>query len=206
MWLEVFSDNPYGTNCWLLSVEGSDDALVVDPGFSPERVHAMLAAAGKKPVAVLATHGHYDHVGSADIFCAEALPFFIHEADVLALTDPERWGADLETPPVPVADVHTFVGGDPLSLAGFSLEVEHTPGHTPGSSCFLAGDFLFSGDLVFKGAIGRSDLPNSNPADMQTSLQRFLGWDDGIDVLPGHGPTTTVGEERAHNPFLVRLG
>lgn len=205
MWLEVFSDNPFGTNCWLLSKEDSSEAVVVDPGFSPERVHAMLTAAGKQPAAVLATHGHFDHIGAADIFCGDDLPLHIHEADALALQDPAAWGAGSGTAFVPVKDVRTFVDGDVLNIAGFRLEVAHTPGHTPGSSCFLAGDFLLSGDLVFKGAIGRSDLPNSNPAQMQTSLRRFLAWDDALDVLPGHGPTSTVAEERATNPFLVRL-
>jgi len=205
MWLEVFSDNPYGTNCWLLSAEGSDEALVVDPGFSPELVHEMLAAAGKTPVAVLATHGHFDHIGSAHTFCGDDIPLFIHEADALALTDPGAWGAGWDTPAAPAKEVRTFVDGDVLDPGGFRVEIAHTPGHTPGSSCFLLGDFLFSGDLVFRGAIGRSDLPNSNPGDMDVSLRRFLTWEDAMDVLPGHGPTTTVGQERVTNPFLVAI-
>lgn len=205
MYLEVFADNPFGTNCWLLSREGSDEAVVVDPGFSPERVHAMLDVAGKTAVAALATHGHFDHVGSADLFCGDSVPLYIHAADALALTDPQAWGAGLDTPPVPVKDVRAFEGGDVLNVAGLSLEVAHTPGHTPGSCCFIAGDFVFSGDLVFKGAIGRSDFPNSDPAAMDMSLRKFLTWPDSLDVYPGHGPVSTVGKERITNPFLVRL-
>src|SRR5213592_4601217 len=101
MYLDVFSDNPYATNCWLIAAEGSDAAVVVDPGFKPAGVHAMLRAAGKQPAAVLATHGHFDHIGSAAEFCGDDLPFFIHEADALALTDPIAWGASGGTPPVP---------------------------------------------------------------------------------------------------------
>jgi hydroxyacylglutathione hydrolase len=202
MYLDVFSDNSFETNCWLLGAEGTDEAVVVDPGFSPERVRAMLDTEGKRPVAALATHGHYDHIGAAAEFCRDDLPFFIHEADVAALTDPQGWGAGIRTPPVPVKDVRTVVDADVLTFAGFEIEVVHTPGHTPGSVCFRTDATLLSGDLVFAGAIGRSDFPNSSPADMERSLGRFLELPDRTDVLPGHGPRTTVGREREHNPFL----
>jgi glyoxylase-like metal-dependent hydrolase (beta-lactamase superfamily II) len=205
MYLDVFDDNDFGTNCWMLSAEGSDDAVVVDPGFSPDRVHEMLRAAGKRPVAVLATHGHYDHVGSAGEFCGDDLPFYIHEADAMALTDPRAWGSGFPVPPTPVKDIRTVVEGDRLDFAGFSIEVLHTPGHTPGSVCFATDGWLFSGDLVFRGSIGRHDFPNSSPEDMAKSLRRFLALPDPLPVYPGHGPDTTVGTERATNPFLVEL-
>ena len=205
MYLEVFSDNPFDTNCWLVAAEGSDDAVVVDPGFEPARVHALLDAAGKRPAAVLATHGHYDHIGSAGEFCGDDVPFYIHEADELALTDARAWGSGFPTPPVPVKDVRTVSEGDVLELAGFRIRVMHTPGHTPGSVCFVADGILWSGDLVFKGAIGRYDFPNSSAADMEASLRRFLELDDGLPVYPGHGPHTTAGVERATNPFLLDL-
>jgi hydroxyacylglutathione hydrolase len=202
MYLDVFSDNSFETNCWLLGADGTDEAVVVDPGFSPERVRAMLEIEGKRPVAAFATHGHYDHIGAAAEFCGDDLPFYIHEADVAALTDPQGWGAGIRTPPVPVKDVRTVGDGDVLTFAGFEIEVVHTPGHTPGSVCFRTDATLLSGDLVFAGAIGRSDFPNSSPADMERSLDRFLQLPDRTDVLPGHGPRTTVGREREHNPFL----
>jgi len=202
MYLDVFSDNSFETNCWLLGTDGTDEAVVVDPGFSPERVHAMLDAEGKRPVAAFATHGHFDHIGSAAVFCGDDLPFYIHEADVAALTDPQGWGAGLQTPPVPVKDVRTVVDGDVLTFAGFEILVIHTPGHTPGSVCLSTDALVLSGDLVFAGAIGRSDFPNSSPDDMERSLERFLEMPDPTDVLPGHGPRTTVGRERERNPFL----
>jgi hydroxyacylglutathione hydrolase len=205
MYLEVFADNPFATNCWLLALEGREDALVVDPGFSPDRVHDLLRAAGKRPVAALATHGHFDHVGSAATFCGEELPLYIHEEDRLALFDPVAWGSSFPVPASRPAIVRTFVHGDVLELAGLSLGVVHTPGHTPGSVCFRADDFLFSGDLVFRGAIGRYDFPNSSAQDMFASLKRFLTLPDELDVYPGHGETTTVGLERAANPFLRQL-
>jgi glyoxylase-like metal-dependent hydrolase (beta-lactamase superfamily II) len=104
-----------------------------------------------------------------------------------------------------VADVRTMADGDVLEFAGFGIEVMHTPGHTPGSVCFSTDGFVFSGDLVFQGAIGRSDFPNSSPEDMEKSLRRFLTLVDPLPVYPGHGPETTVGRERRSNPFLVGL-
>jgi glyoxylase-like metal-dependent hydrolase (beta-lactamase superfamily II) len=203
MYLDVFSDNSFETNCWLIGADGTDEAVVVDPGFSPGLVHRMLETEGRRPVAVLATHGHFDHIGSAAEFCGDDLPFYIHEGDVLALTDPARWGA--EYPPVPVKDVRTLVDGDELAFAGFRVEVLHTPGHTPGSVCFRTDGWVLSGDLVFAGSIGRSDFPASSPADMARSLSRFLELPDPMEVYPGHGPRTTVGRERERNPFLQGL-
>ena len=206
MFLDVFSDNSFQTNCWMIGADGTDDAVVVDPGFSPARVHSMLEAEGKRPVAVLATHGHFDHVGSAAEFCGDDLAFYIHEADALALTDPLAWGASEGTPAVPVKDVRSMADGDELTFAGFAIQVLHTPGHTPGSVCLRTDGWVLSGDLVFAHTIGRSDFPNSSPADMRVSLRRFLELPDALDVLPGHGPRTTVGRERTGNPYLLDLG
>jgi hydroxyacylglutathione hydrolase len=205
MFLEAFADNPFATNCWLLSLDDRDEAVVIDPGFDAARVHRMLKDTGKRPVAALATHGHYDHVGAAAEFCGSELPFYIHEEDRLALIDPLAWGAGSATPVQTPGDLRTFTDGQTLDLAGFSLEVLHTPGHTPGSSCFRSPGLLFSGDLVFRGAIGRYDFPNSSGQDMFASLRRFLALPDDLDVYPGHGETTTVGLERASNPFLRQL-
>jgi glyoxylase-like metal-dependent hydrolase (beta-lactamase superfamily II) len=202
MYLEAFADNPFATNCWLLAAESREEALVIDPGFSPDRVKALLKAAAKRPVAVLATHGHYDHVGSAAELCGTELPFYIHKDDEQAMVDPAAWGAGMPIPIPTPNDVRTFSEGDVLELGGMSLEVLHTPGHTPGSSCFRAGDLLFSGDLVFRGAIGRYDFPNSSGEDMRASLARFLTLPGDLDVYPGHGDATTVELERRTNPFL----
>ena len=203
MYLEASSDNPFGTNCWLAGADGSPDAVVVDPGFTPDRTLALLERAGKRLAAVLATHGHFDHIGSAAAVCRDEVPLYIHEEDRAALTDPAAWGAGFPVPPVPVDDVRAVVDGDVLEFAGFSIEVMHTPGHTPGSVCFATDGFVFSGDLVFQGAIGRSDFPNSSSEDMEKSLKRFLTLADPLPVYPGHGPETTVGQERRSNPFLV---
>jgi hydroxyacylglutathione hydrolase len=206
MWLDVFNANPYGTNCWLLSSDDGDEAVVIDPGFSPEVVHQMLAAGGKRPVAVLATHAHLDHVGEAGTF-AGAVPIYVHADDVVAFTDEPAWDAGFPNPLAPAGDLRPLADGDLLHLAGLEIEVLHTPGHTPGHCAFRIGAdaALCSGDLVFAGSIGRSDLGNSDPAAMQASLARFLTLPDEVPVLPGHGPETTVGRERSSNPFLREL-
>jgi hydroxyacylglutathione hydrolase len=205
MYLDVFADNPFATNCWLLALDGREEAVVIDPGFEPGRVRRLLESAGKRPVAVLATHGHYDHVGAAAEFCGNEMPCYIHEEDRLALVDSTAWGAGYPGPAVTPADLRTFLDGEVLELAGFSITVMHTPGHTPGSSCFRLDEQLFSGDLVFRGAIGRYDFPNSSAQDMFASLRRFLALPDELDVYPGHGEATSVGLERAANPFLRQL-
>lgn len=206
MWVDVFNVNPYGTNCWLLSSDDGDEAVVVDPGFSPDAVHGLLEASGKRPIGVLATHAHVDHVGTAGEFAGE-LPIWIHEADAVAFTDEAAWGAGFENPLAPAKDLRTIADGDVLRLAGLEIRVVHTPGHTPGHCAFLvdADVACCSGDLVFAGTIGRSDFANSSAEAMQRSLRRFLELPDDVPVLPGHGPDTTVGRERASNPFLQEL-
>ena len=208
MYLDVFDRNPYGTNCWLIAADGADDAVVVDPGFEPDAVHAILRSAGKEAAAVLLTHAHGDHAMQAGVFAGD-LPVWIHPADAVAFRDPDAWARGSGTPLTPVKDLRTFADGECLRLGGgVEVEVLHTPGHTPGSCCFrVQGDaFIFSGDLVFAGTVGRSDFANSDPAAMQRSLERFLTLPDELDVLPGHGPRTTVARERASNPFLVGIG
>jgi hydroxyacylglutathione hydrolase len=206
MFLEVLSDNPFATNCWAVSADGSEEAVVVDPGFFPEEILAMVERAGKRLAAVLGTHGHVDHIGAARQVCGPDVPLYIHQADELALTDQRAWGAGM-----PVegdyrpALVRTVTDGDVLEFAGFRIRVLHTPGHTPGSVCYVTDGFVFSGDLVFRGSIGRYDFPNSDEGHMMASLRRFLSLPDELDVYPGHLGTTTVGEERRSNPFLLSL-
>ncbi len=205
MYLEVFDRNPFGTNCWLLAADGGEDAVVVDPGFEPEALRSLLEGAGKRPAAVLLTHAHVDHAYAAGDFAGDDLPVFIHQDDAVAFEDIDTWNPGFDNPLNPVKDLRRLVGGETLTFGGFSIGVQHTPGHTPGHCCFVTDATMFAGDLVFAGSIGRSDFPNSSPRAMRGSLEWFLTLDDETDVLPGHGPRTTVGRERASNPFLVDL-
>jgi len=208
MWRHAFDRNPYGANCWLLSRDGADEAVVVDPGFEPDVVHELLRAAGRRPSGVLLTHAHVDHARSAGTFAGDAMPVFIHAADAVAYTDPVRWNAGFRNPLDPVADLRTIVDGQVLRVAGLAVEVLHTPGHTPGHCAFRTDAHdavLLSGDLVFAGSIGRSDFPNSSAADMAASLRRFVRLPQELPILPGHGPVTDLGRERASNASLRDL-
>ena len=208
MYLDVFDRNPYGTNCWLLGAGSSPEAIVVDPGFEPDAVHRLLAKAGRTPVAVLLTHAHVDHATEAGAFAGADIPVLIHAADAVAYGDPDGWARGPGSPLTPAATLRTIADGEILRFAGLSVEVLHTPGHTPGHCCFRVdvAVLICSGDLVFAGTVGRSDFANSDPAAMRASLERFLELPDELDVLPGHGERTRVGRERAVNPFLVELG
>ena len=204
MYLELFDRNPFGTNCWLLGGDG-DEAVVVDPGFDPDGIHGALRRAGRRPVAVLLTHAHLDHASAAGDFAGEDVPVLIHPDDAVAFDDLDRWNPGFENPLAPVKDLRTIADGERLSFAGLSIVVHHTPGHTPGHCSFEVPSALAAGDLVFAGSIGRSDFPNSSPTAMRRSLEWFLTLDDELDVLPGHGPRTTVGDGRASNPFLAGI-
>lgn len=205
MYQDVFDRNPFGTNCWLLAADGSEDAVLVDPGFEPDEIRAVLERVGRRPTAILLTHAHLDHAYAAGVLAADNLPVFVHEADAVAFEDIDAWNPGFDNPLEPVKDLRRVVDGDELSFAGMSIGVRHTPGHTPGHCCFVTDATVVSGDLVFAGSIGRSDFPNSSPEAMRSSLRWFLSRDDADDVLPGHGPRTTVGRERSSNPFLVNV-
>jgi hydroxyacylglutathione hydrolase len=207
MFLDVFDRNPYGTNCWMLAADGTDEAVVIDPGFEPATVRAMLEAASKRPTAVVLTHAHVDHAGQAGTFAGVDVPVFIHADDAIAFSDPALWGRAEAPALADVADLRSMHDGEVLKLGGVAIEVMHTPGHTPGHCCLRVDDdvLVFSGDLVFAGSIGRSDFPESDPAKMRASLRRFLMLPDDLRTLPGHGPETTVGIERATNPFLAGI-
>jgi hydroxyacylglutathione hydrolase len=205
MELDLFDRNPYGTNYWILSADGSGEAVVVDAGFDAEAIRETVERAGKRLVAILLTHAHLDHASEAGDLAGDDIPVFVHADDAIAFEDIDRWNPGFENPLTPVKDLRTISDGEVLSLAGLSFVVHHTPGHTPGHCSFEVGTSLAGGDLVFSGSIGRSDFPNSSPTDMERSLRWFLTLDDAVEVLPGHGSRTTVGVERAANPLLVGL-
>lgn len=205
MYSDVFDRNPFGTNCWLLAAEGSADALVVDPGFEPDEVRLLLERAGKRPAAILLTHAHIDHAYAAGDLAGDDVPVFIHQDDAVAFEDIDAWNPGFDNPLTPVKDLRRLVGGEALALAGLSIGVHHTPGHTPGHCSFVTDASVLVGDLVFAGSIGRSDFPNSSPEAMRGSLEWFLSLNDAVEVLPGHGARTIVGRERVSNPFLVGL-
>jgi glyoxylase-like metal-dependent hydrolase (beta-lactamase superfamily II) len=213
-----FPAGSFQTNCWLVATGPGSEALVVDPGQDALPGIAELCARHRlKPVAALLTHGHLDHLWTvAPLAGAHGIPAFVHPADRHLLTDPlagfdpqarEAFGwLRLEEPD----DVRELADGQVIELAGLRLTVDHTPGHTPGHVTFRTPaeeaepPRLLAGDLVFAGSIGRTDLPGGSMREMLASLAtRLLPLPDETVVLPGHGPETTVGRERAYNPFLA---
>ena len=217
MLIRSFPAGAFGTNCYALAPGPRAECVVVDPGMDAvEPLARMLADDGLKPVAVVLTHGHLDHTFSVLPVCdGYDIPAYLHPADSGMLTDPVRWHGPQLAPlvtgvrlPDP-AEVEPLDDGAVLSLAGVDLTVRHAPGHTRGS-VVLEVDLgeapgLVAGDVLFAGSVGRVDLPGGSWEDMLRSLRDVvLPMHDDTVVLPGHGPATTIGRERATNPFLAQ--
>lgn len=194
------------TNCYLVYCEESRACAVIDPGAEPEKIIATVADLELKPVVVLNTHGHVDHIGAnSDIVRKYAVPLAIHGADaeMLKVSDYIELSLLLGAKNSPPPD-RLLSDGDEIAVGRTSLRVVHTPGHSPGSVGFVHGGVLFSGDTLFCGGVGRTDLPGGSWKDIERSIrERILGLPGETVVLPGHGPRTTVEKERVSNPFLT---
>ena len=195
---------PLQENCWI--VDGAERAIVIDPGDEGERIIAAL----EQPVeAILLTHTHFDHVGAvAELARHTGAPVYCPRLEVPVLQDINRYVFPGYGPYEPYDPDETVEGGETLRLAGFEIDVIFTPGHSPGHVSFsLAGQgLLFDGDVLFQGSIGRPDLPGGDYATLMASISGLLdAFGDDTAVLPGHGPATTLGRERATNPFLHEL-
>ncbi|MDT0442796.1 MBL fold metallo-hydrolase [Streptomyces johnsoniae] len=218
MLIAGFPAGAWGTNCYLVAPAAGEECVIIDPGHrAAPGVEETIAKHRLKPVAVILTHGHIDHVASVVPVCgARGVPAWIHPSDRFMLTDPEKaLGAKLGAPLLGELtlgepdDLRELSDGAALSLAGLEFSVAHAPGHTKGSVTFRLPEqadvppVLFSGDLLFAGSIGRTDLPGGDHAEILRSLARVcLPLPDSTVVLSGHGPQTTIGRERATNPFL----
>ncbi len=214
----------FATNCYVVAPEAGGPCLIVDPGIGVvEQLGEVLAKHRLEPQAVLLTHGHADHTWSVTPVCdGSGIPALIHTDDEYRLRDPlgdlggglvrmleQQFGVSAKwTEP---SDARTFADRDSLTFADLTLTVEHAPGHTEGSVLFRLPrrdepELCFSGDVLFAGSVGRTDLPGGDPEAMRRSLaERILPLADETLVLPGHGPATTIGRERAANPFLAGL-
>ncbi|MEI2809864.1 MAG: MBL fold metallo-hydrolase [Nocardioides sp.] len=223
MLIAGFPAGPWATNCYVVAPGPGQECLVIDPGQNAgSGVAAIVEEHRLKPVAVLLTHGHIDHMWSvtpvAGSYDATA---WIHPGDRHLLADPMA-GISPETARMLLGsevsfaepdEVRELSDGQVLEIAGMTFTVDHTPGHTPGSVTFRSpypeegiDQVMFAGDLLFKGSIGRTDLPGGDTAAMMRSLAaKVLTLPDEVVVLPGHGEQTSIGQERATNPFLAGL-
>jgi len=218
--LEVVAAPYFATNCWIFAPFKNSECFIVDPGMAkPDLVPAIkerLNAHNLKPIATVVTHGHLDHTFSVTPLCkGYDIPAYIHQADSKLIGDPFK----ILLPGGPIDSLLGELGSpkfsDPerliafddsftINLAGFDLVAHHAPGHTAGSATFVVNEeYLISGDVLFAGAIGRTDLPSGSSADMKVSLRKkILPLADELIVLPGHGPQTTIARERKSNPYL----
>jgi glyoxylase-like metal-dependent hydrolase (beta-lactamase superfamily II) len=217
--LTGFPSQATDTNCYVVASAPGEQCVVIDPGIGVvPRLDEVIREHRLHPVAVLLTHGHFDHTFSVLPVCqARDVPAYIHPADRPQLAEPWSWvGLPQGTPLFGTltfaepADVRELQPSDVVSVAGLDFTVTHAPGHSIGSVVFgiesAEEAIVFSGDVLFAGSIGRTDLPGGSMAEMEASLREvILPLDDATVVHPGHGPSTSIGRERMSNPFLVQL-
>ena len=208
--VEMLTVGAIGENCFIFRKQGSDRALIVDPGEEPERILAALEATGAKAEAILITHTHFDHVGAvAPVARATGAPVYCPEIEVPVLADIMRFVPWEGFGPYESYDAdETVAGGETLELAGMEIDVIFTPGHSPGHVTYaVRGEAaIFSGDVLFQGSVGRVDLPGGDGPTLLASIATLLDTlPEETVVHPGHMGLTTLGAERATNPFLGSL-
>ncbi len=202
---EMIIVGPLETNCYLVYCEETLECAIVDPGADPEKIILQVSSLKLEPVILINTHGHVDHVGAnKDIKEKYDIPLCIHSSDskmlgnILATTMGLFLGAKKSPEPDKFIDE-----GETIPIGDSHLKVIHTPGHSPGSISLSGDGFLLSGDLLFCGGVGRTDLPGGSWHVLEDSIRnKIFTFPDDTIVLPGHGPSTTVGQEKTANPFI----
>lgn len=204
-WVTV---GPFAENSYLVGDPATGKSVLIDPGDESARIIEMARAAGFALEAIWLTHGHLDHVGAVQALRRTwRVPVFLHAADLplyrRAAQQAAFYGLPFEQPEDPD---HEIVDGQRMSVGSMTFQARHTPGHSPGHIVFLGDGLMLGGDLLFAGSIGRTDLPFSNPEQMESSLALLSTFDPNTVVYPGHGPPTSIGAELATNPFLTLQG
>ena len=214
--IDSFAAPMFATNCWVLASEPGSECVVIDPGMPDVSLalEEILQRHNLKPVAVIATHGHLDHTFSIQpIADGYGIPTYIHSEDRAYLSAPEKLLSEefastvAEMNFVEPSQVRELRNGEVIDLVGLSFRAIHAPGHTRGSLMFeVSEQVLVSGDVLFAGSIGRTDLPMGSAKDMEETLRKkVIPLSDHLEVLPGHGPRTSMAHERKSNPYLKSL-
>jgi hydroxyacylglutathione hydrolase len=205
--VRMFTVGPLQENCYLVRRDGSDRALLIDPGDEAKKLQGAMEQLGVEPEAILLTHTHFDHIGAvAPLARATGAPVYCPREELPVLADPSAFFGAMFGPVEGWDAEHAIDGGQRLALAGLDVEVVATPGHSPGHVTFVLDGALFSGDVLFQGSIGRTDLPGADHETLMESIAGLLErFDDDTKIHPGHMGLTTLGRERATNPFLQAL-
>jgi hydroxyacylglutathione hydrolase len=208
--VRMLTVGPVQENCFVIRRDGAESALMIDPGEEADRLVHVVDELGVKLEAILLTHTHFDHVGAvAPVARATGAPVYCPKLEVAVLADIMAFVPWPGFGPFESYDAdETVEGGERLRLAGFDIDVTFTPGHSPGHVAYAIEDehALFSGDVLFEGSVGRTDLPGGDPATLMASIAGLLErYGDETTVHPGHMGLTTLGRERATNPFLQDL-
>jgi len=205
MLIKTLAVGPIMANCFIVGCEQTHQAAVIDPGDEADRILRTLAEAKLTVTQILNTHGHFDHVGANKrMKTVTGAPILIHALDAPMLSMLSRsaaaWGMSAEDSPAPD---RTIDEGDTIAVGTITFQVIHTPGHTPGGVSLLADGCLFVGDTLFAGSVGRTDFPGGDFETLKSSIQKKLfALADDVQVFTGHGPETTIGGEKRHNPFV----
>jgi glyoxylase-like metal-dependent hydrolase (beta-lactamase superfamily II) len=205
MIFETICVGPMEVNCYILASSSDSEAIIIDPGAQDNKIRRILDKYRLKPAFIINTHGHIDHIGCDDKF---GVPVYIHQQDASLLKDPKLNLSDFFMSPYSTkSNIKTLEDKEDIKLDEIELEVIHTPGHTPGGICLLMkkpeDKILFSGDTLFFHGIGRTDFPAADEGALIKSIKdKLLTLADDTVVYPGHGPASTIGEEKSNNPFL----
>ena len=207
MIIELVETGSSAENTWILGDTKTNHAIIFDPGDNPSTIVRKLEELNLLPVFILNTHAHPDHLGAAaELQKRFDLPFAIHEKELDIFNSAKQMAQFIGLMNLQLPDITTFFhDGQVLEINSHHLQVLHTPGHTPGSVCFLNGKHLFSGDTLFKNSVGRTDFPGGSFKQLNESLVRLKQLPEDTKVYPGHGKATTIGAEINSNPFLKDL-